>query len=201
MTRRKMAFTLAEILIALAIAGIIMTAGIAPLLYASRLISSSREQFSISSREQIAANRIFQDVREASSLNASPSLRIIPSDSLGYGENSILIVWTMTPSYSLRPMGSVAWGTGKKTVLDDNRKDGIYRLVVSGDLQPGSISPEELNFGDAVLALPGVKGVTFEALVGREWKKEYSGAAPGALRVKFRYDSREAGYEDILPGF
>ncbi|MDR3280342.1 MAG: type II secretion system GspH family protein [Synergistaceae bacterium] len=199
--RRKNAFTLVEIMIALAIAGIILAAGIAPLLYTSRLIASTREEFANANRERAAVGRIFQDVREASLLNSASPLRIVAADTLASGENDLLIVWTMTPSYTLRPMGSVVWGVAGKSTLNDGLAGGIYRLVISEDIEPASVKREELDFSKAALMLPDAKGITFSALDDSEWKKEYSGASPRALRVTIIHESGEMIYEDILPNF
>ncbi|MDR1650756.1 MAG: type II secretion system GspH family protein [Synergistaceae bacterium] len=197
---RRAAFTLVEIMTALAIAGIIMTAGIAPLLYTVRIISLTRDAYTARNSEKFAINRIFSDAREILRLNMNVCLRIVPSGELGT-DSDFLVVWTMTPSYAMRPMGSVVWGIPGMTLGNDALEGGLYRLVVSGDIPPASVKPGELDFKEGTLVLRGARTIKFSALDGSEWKDEYSGAGPPALRAAIDSGYGENVYEETLPVF
>jgi prepilin-type N-terminal cleavage/methylation domain-containing protein len=193
------AFTLVEIMLALAIAGIIMAAGIAPLMYTLRMINATRDNFALENRERTASNRIYQDIREAVMQNSSTPLRITSDASPGSSAQSLLIVWTKTPSRTFMPMRSVIWGVPRKTVLDEDFEEGLYRWVLSEDIQPDAVKIDELKASEAALMLRGVKEVSFAVLQDSSWEEKYEGATPKALRVSFRYGTKDVVYEEILP--
>jgi prepilin-type N-terminal cleavage/methylation domain-containing protein len=198
---RKSGFTLVEIMIAAAIAAIIITAGIAPLMYVSRIISSARENFSMDNKERSAVNRILRDVREAPNVHSNAPVRITEADDVSYGENGFLVVRTTTGTYTTRPLGSVVWGIPVESVMKNSHTRGMYRWAVSSDIQPDSVNPRELDPDNGVLVLPGVKSVAFAVLNGTSWEKNFQGARPKALRVTLAYDAGDVSYEELLPAF
>jgi prepilin-type N-terminal cleavage/methylation domain-containing protein len=194
-------FTLVEIMIAAAIAAIIVTAGITPLMYVSRMISSARENFSTNNKERAAINRILRDVRESPNIHSDAPVRIAGTDDVSSGENGFLVVRTTTGTYTTHPLGSVVWGIPVESVMKDSRARGLYRWAVSGDIQPDSVNPRELDPGNGVLVLPGVESVAFAVLNGTSWEENFQGARPKALRVTLVYDTGDVSYEELLPAF
>jgi hypothetical protein len=188
-------------MIAAAIAAIITMAGIAPLMYVSRMISSAREDFSINNKERSAVNRILTDVREASNIHSDVPVRIAEADDAARGENDFLVVWTAAGAHTVRPLGSVVWGVPADSVIRSDYARGLYRWTISGDIQPNSVNLSELDPDDASLVLPGVKSAVFAALNGVSWERNFSGARPKALSVTLMYDSWDVSYEELLPGF
>jgi prepilin-type N-terminal cleavage/methylation domain-containing protein len=196
-TRNLSAFTLVEILMALSICGIIMAAGIAPLLASSRSMNSVRSSFANENRERTAIGRIFQDVREVVNFHSNAPFLSTGSGS-GMGENGFLMVWTKTPSYSLSPMRTIVWGIPPKTAAGDDLA-GLYRWIVSDDAHPDLVTPGDMKPEDGSLMLRGARSVTFESLVDGEWKENHRGAPPEALRVKLKSDYGDVTYEEQLP--
>ena len=194
-------FTLVEIMIVAAIAAIIITAGITPLMYVSRMISSARENFSMNNKERSAINRIFRDVREAPNIHSDAPVRITGTDDVSSGEDEFLVVRATTGTYTTRPLGSVVWGMSGESVMKNTHARGLYRWAVSGDIQPDLVNPPGLDPGDGVLVLPGVESVAFAVLDGTSWEKNFRGARPKALRVTLVYDAGEVSYEELLPAF
>jgi hypothetical protein len=188
-------------MLALAIGGMILTIGIAPLMYTARTISQTREDFTAANGERVAINRIFQDVRESVGLNVPSPVFIARRDSLGGVADNALMVWTITPSYSNASMGSVIYSIPRNTVLGGDSEEGVYRWVLSDDAIPGSVNIEDLKPEDARLLLGGVRGISFLAFNGESWVDSYSGLLPRALRVTLQYEDGEVTYEDWLPNF
>jgi prepilin-type N-terminal cleavage/methylation domain-containing protein len=198
---RGRGFTLMEIMIALGIAAVIISAGVAPLLYTSRMISNARRGFSDSNRERAAANRIFADIREADGLYGGNSVAIVSAGRLESGESDFMIVRTAATSNTVAPLGSAVWGIPRETVLRRDFKPGLYRWAISDDIAPDLVKTGELSPDDGNLLLPGLESVSFEALVDSSWVEGYKGGIPKALRVSFGYLGHGTAYEELLPNF
>jgi prepilin-type N-terminal cleavage/methylation domain-containing protein len=198
---RRAGFTLLEIVIALGIAAVIISAGIAPLLYSARMMNEARGNFAESNRERSAANRIFADVRSSAGLSRGAALKVAPLEALEAGENDFLAVRALSTADTTRPLGTAVWGVPGGVTVRGDFKPGLYRWIVSPDADPSAVNAAELDPGDGTLVLPGTASVTFAALRGSEWTRDYSGAMPRALRVTFNYDDDLVSYEEILPNF
>jgi prepilin-type N-terminal cleavage/methylation domain-containing protein len=194
-------FTLVEVLIALAIGGVIIAAGIAPLMFTVRTLARSREDFARMNMERTAVNRIFQDAREMNPLNCETPFRLGESETPGTDDGGYLAVWTSAPSYYDLPESSVVWGVPGEGVFNAETRAGLYRWVISDDMMPRSLDAAALNPESGSLAIPDVRGVSFSALDGGEWRDSYEGAFPRALRVRLKYDDGESVYEEMLPRF
>jgi prepilin-type N-terminal cleavage/methylation domain-containing protein len=190
-------FTLIEVLIALAIGGIIIAAGIAPLMFVIRTLARSRDDFARMNMERTAVTRIFQDAREMNPLNCDTPFRLGKFENRVMDDGGYLAVWTLAPSYYDLPASSVVWGVPGESAA----RAGLYRWVISDDAMPGSFDAAALEPESGSLALPGVRSVSFSALDGAEWRDSYEGAFPRALRVSLKYDDRESVYEEMLPRF
>ena len=116
-SRRKTGFTLVEMLIVVAITGIVITSGVAPLVYTVRLLAEAQRDFRESGAERTAVNRLFSDVREMALLHVGAPLKLIHREKLGSRGDDLLLLWTMTPRYSGLPVGSVAYGIAKDSIL------------------------------------------------------------------------------------
>ncbi|MDR3353664.1 MAG: prepilin-type N-terminal cleavage/methylation domain-containing protein [Synergistaceae bacterium] len=196
----KKAFTMAEILVVIAITGIIIVVGIAPLMRTVRALDSVRSSFAADSKEIVVMDRILTDILGVVRINAESPFRIMHDDKLERNAD-YLILWTNTPAYGFVPMGSVVYGVPEMTVMSSAFETGLYRWVLSGDKQPGVVTKDDLKQEEAYMVIPGVTGVAFNALSGSEWKNNYSGALPRAFRVMFEYGSMDVTYERWLPQF
>jgi prepilin-type N-terminal cleavage/methylation domain-containing protein len=194
-------FTLVEVLIALAIGGIIIAAGIAPLMFTVRTLARARDDFARINMERTAVTRIFQDAREMNPLKCETPFRLGKSETPGTDDGGYLAVWTASPSYYDLPASSVVWGVPGESVLRAETRAGLYRWVISDDAMPRSLDLAALNPESGSLAIPDVRGVSFSALDGEKWDDSYEGAFPRALRVRLKYDGGESVYEEMLPRF
>ncbi|MDR1579381.1 MAG: GspJ family type II secretion system protein [Synergistaceae bacterium] len=197
---KKRGFTLVEVLIALAIGGIIVAAGIAPLMFTVRTLARSRDDFARKNVERAAVNRILQDAREMNPLNCETPFRIGKPENLG-DDGRYLAVWTSAPTYYGLPASSVVWGVPGKSAPDAETRAGLYRWVISDGTMPRSLDFTALDPVSGSLALPDVRSVSFSALDGAEWNDSYEGAFPRALRVSMKYEDGESVYEEMLPRF
>jgi prepilin-type N-terminal cleavage/methylation domain-containing protein len=198
----RRAFTLIEVLVVVGIAGIVIAAGVVPLVYTVRMISEARASFAEQNRERSAINRIIADTVGVISLNESGVVRVIRRDEL-QGGRDYLVLYSMTSAYSLQPMGAVVLGMPPESVIDDDYMEGLHRWTLSGDVRPESFTMDSLIRDSARLILPGASGVSFSVLSGADWVEEYSGGMPQALRILLEYgdDGDEKVYEVWLPKF
>lgn len=199
MNRKGNAFTLVELLIVLAIAGIIFSAGIAPLMYTVRIMAKTRDEFYTANRERGVFNRMVQDMREIAHINSSVQVCVIEGEKSIDGENDLLLLWTTTPAYAMQPMGTVVYGLPQKSVLTEEMKPGLYRWVLSQDMTTGEFPFEDLENEAATLMIPDVKGVVMQCIRDIEWEETYDGSLPVAYMVTFKYEDREKTYETWLP--
>lgn len=199
MNRKRSAFTLVEVLIVLAIAGIIFSAGIAPLMYTVRVMARTRDEFYAAGRERRVFNRMVQDMREIARINATVQVRVIEGEASIDGENDLLVLWTTTPAYTGQPMGTVVYGLPQKSVLAEEIKPGLYRWVLSQDMTTDELLFEELDNEAATLMLPDVKGIDMRCIRDIEWEETYEGSLPVAYMTTFQYEDGEKTYETWLP--
>jgi prepilin-type N-terminal cleavage/methylation domain-containing protein len=196
------AFTLVEVIAVVAIVGIIMLIGIAPLIYSAGLMSETRAAFVEDNRERYVINGIAQDVREIISLGGTSAVRLIHRDDIK-GPYDYLMLWTITPSYAMAPVGTVVFGMPPESVLAGDYGEGLYRWLLSDDKRPEAAALEDLEPERGRLILPGVVGVRFSVLDGKNWVDEYTGAMPQALRILIKYDDdskeEEKTYDVWLP--
>ncbi len=200
MRKKKGGFTLVEILIVLGIAGVIVSAGVAPLLFTVRTLANTRQVFTDDNRERAVFNRIVLDLRETASLNATSPVRVVQSEELAQEPRDALIVWTVTPAYAGGPMGNVIYAIPKQSVFSDTEVLGLCRWVISEDITPETDLEQMLEEVESQLVLPGLEGFSVQMLKNSEWQDDYSGATPQALRVTFEYeDDVERIYEAWFP--
>jgi prepilin-type N-terminal cleavage/methylation domain-containing protein len=202
MTGRGRAFTLVEILLVVGIAGIILAAGLVPLMYTARLMADTRAAFTLENGERSAVSRMTMDARELISINESGVVKLLRGDQLD-ADRDYLALWTLTPSYSMAPVCAVVFGLPPKSVMGNEYEEGLYRWLLSDDKKPADVTPDDLTPERGRLILRGVKGIRFSALSGSEWVDTYAGGMPQALRVGLDYgdDKDERVYEVWLPKF
>jgi prepilin-type N-terminal cleavage/methylation domain-containing protein len=186
----KKAFTLVEIMIVAGISAIIMTAGIAPLMYSARLMSEARASFTEDNRERHAVNGMLLDAREVIASGASRPFRLFHRDAVN-GPEDYLMLWTITPSYARLPLGTVVFGVPPDGVLRDGYQEGLYRWLLSDDKRPEEVTMEDLTPERGRLVLAGVENVGFKVLSDGEWVDEYAGMMPQALRIFLKYGEDE----------
>ena len=199
MNRKKNAFTLVEVLIVLAIAGIIFSAGIAPLMYTVRIMARTRDEFYAANRERSVFNRMVQDMREIARINSSVQVRVIEGETSIDGDNDLLVLWTTTPAYAMQPMGTVVYGLPQKGVLAEEMEPGLYRWVLSQDMTTDEFPFEDLDKDAATLMIPDVKGIDMRCIRDIVWEETYEGSLPVAYMATFQYEDEEKTYETWLP--
>lgn len=200
MKHKSRAFTLIEILIVSAMACIIFTAGIAPLMFTVRSLGETRRLFTAENRERAAFDRMAQDIREAVLTNQNAPIRITKSEEMPEKPRSALVVWSISPAYQGLPIGSVIYAIPRPGLSDGpDASHALKRLVLSKDMVRDADMQALFADGEPLTMIPDIEGVTIEALRSASWEDEYTGGVPQAIRVTFEYKDRESVYETWFP--
>lgn len=190
-------FTLIELVVVVGLAGIIFTAGVAPLLFTVRSINETRRSFTDSDRERSAYNMIARDVREAL-MSASSPVRAFDSEELSTVKRRALAVRSAASSPFGEPIGTVIYAVPKESFGPDAKEPGLHRWTISGDVTASNIM-ELIDSERAQLILPDVDGFNVEFLHEDEWQEDHSGGVPAAMRVIFIYGRDERVYGAWFP--
>ncbi len=182
MSRKRSAFTLIEILIAVMLTGLITTLALAPVMFTVRRVVDVQSQYTDISALSRTVSFIKRDISSAMRMAANVIL-IREHESLGGNDDDILVILTTAPVAQNLPAGSIVYK------IEDDRHDiipGLYRWIFPGKL-PEELDLETLNVEDAQLVLPGVKNFCVEVVGGslkQDRRKEYRGALPSGIYMK-----------------
>jgi prepilin-type N-terminal cleavage/methylation domain-containing protein len=187
-------FTIIEILMVVAIVGVIVTAAIVPLAFTVVRIVETEEQYNGEEALRRGVALIVRDISETMRTADGPLIRTIKKGILGAGDDYYLIVASIAPARQNSPAGSVVYRIVKKTVFS-RLPEGLYRWIVPAKL-PSVIDPEKLEEDDAQLVLTDVTNLKIEILIPPDWSEEaYSGGLPTGMKISLTRDDKT--YEQV----
>lgn len=173
-------FTLVEILVVVAIIGVIAAAAIAPLVFSVISIVDAEETYN----EQEALFRVVslltRETAEAMRMAPSPVLRLIKNERLGEEADYSLIIASTSPTRQNLPAGSMVYRVIRRNAFS-RVHEGLYRWVIAGKF-PSEIDPEKLKEEEAQLVLTDISNLKIEAFIGSDWVDNYSGRVPIGMR-------------------
>jgi prepilin-type N-terminal cleavage/methylation domain-containing protein len=186
---RKRAFTLIEILVAVALTGMLVSLTFAPVVYAVRRVAETEESYSGRTALRRAALFMAGDVAAGFRLTRE-TVRAIRHETLGGGDEDVLVVASAAPAKQNMPGGSVVYKIVGRSFLR-GAIPGLYRWVLPGIL-PGDADPDRLEEEEGQLVLPYVTELKLSFISGSDWIPDYKGALPPAMRVALaRGEERE----------
>jgi prepilin-type N-terminal cleavage/methylation domain-containing protein len=178
-------FTFIEILVVMAIVGVIASAAIAPLVYAVIRVVETEESFNDDEALQRGISLIIKDIFEAMRTANAPLIRTVRKGVLGKGDDYTIIVASTAPARQNLPAGSVVYRIVRKSAFS-KLPEGLYRWIIS-KLSPAEIDPEKLEKeleDEAQLVLTDVTNLKMEILTPPDWSEEaYSGGLPEGIKV------------------
>jgi prepilin-type N-terminal cleavage/methylation domain-containing protein len=188
--KRKRAFTLIEVLIAVALTGLVASLTLAPVVYAVRQVTETEEAYSDEAALRRTALFMAQDAAAGLRL-ARVTMRVIPHETLGGGNEDTLIVASATPAKQNMAVGSVVYKLVQRSFMNDGAIPGLYRWVLPGVL-PEAVKPGELEEKDGQLAAPYVTALKVSVYRSSDWVSDYEGKLPLALQITL-YRGEERG--------
>jgi prepilin-type N-terminal cleavage/methylation domain-containing protein len=194
---KRRAFTLIEVLIAVALTGLIASLALAPVVYAVRRVIDTEELYADETAMRRAAIFMVQDVNAGLRL-ADMVVRLIEHELLGGENDDALIVATSAPAKQNMPVGSVVYRIQKQSFMRDDFIPGLYRWVLPGVL-PEAVDYEALEAKDGQLVLPYVTEMKLETYDALEWVSGHSGKIPTGLKISLSRGEEKMEYVFSFP--
>jgi len=196
--RRNRGFTLIEILMVVAIIGVIATAAIAPLVYTVLRAADAEDQYNDEEALRRGVSLIMKDISETMRTANGPLIRTIKKGMLGMADDYYIIVASTSPARQNLPAGSVVYRIVRKTMFS-KLPEGLYRWILPSTL-PADIDPERLNEEEAQLVLAGVTEMKAEILIPPDWSEEaYSGGLPAGIKLSLARGEKKAERVEWIP--
>lgn len=184
------AFTLVEVMVVVAIAGVLMVSAMAPMIYTVELLRNLQRDYAKTNRERFAVERIFRDARTVISAGLAHSFEI--------QKGRALLLWSQAPVFERLPAGCVVFAVVPQGRAPEG-KNGLYRWILPSEKSLEEVKPEELDPARGVLLLEGVEEASFSAWKEDAWIEEYQGGVPAALSLNLRVKERTISRVDRFP--
>ena len=190
--KRRPGFTLMEILIAMALTGMLTALALAPVVMTVRRVVTAQNGASGTLALERAASFMARELAGAVRI-AKTSVIVHDHQAFGGDEDDTLIVMTASPSRQHLAAGSVVYKLEHEDSLREVQP-GLYRWYFPGK-RPEDIDDKELHGEDGQLVLPGVTVFSVEVPEETESLKEYAGGLPVGISIAMTRDSGEKSGE------
>ncbi|MDR2528272.1 MAG: prepilin-type N-terminal cleavage/methylation domain-containing protein [Synergistaceae bacterium] len=195
--RRLRAFTLIEILVAVALTGMVASLALAPVVYAVRQITETEALYSDEAGLRRAAAFMARETAAGLRL-ASVVVQVVAHERLEGGNDDVLIVATASPARQNLAAGSVVYKLLYRSVMDEDLIPGLYRWRLPGAL-PEKVEHVGLEKKDGQLVLPHVTAMKLSVFNPPDWVGDYSGKLPRGMRFSLSRGEEQVEYVFAFP--
>ncbi len=189
--RKKHAFTLIEILIAVALTALIASLALVPVMFAVRNLTETEAAYSDEVALRRTAAFMAKDVAAGLRL-ATVVVRVIDHQQLGGNDDDTLIVASAAPAKQNLAAGSIVYKIVRASFMNDHLIPGLYRWLLPGVL-PQDVLPEKLEEKDGQLVLPYVTTLQLAVWETPEWVADYSGKLPQGMQFTLSRQQEDKG--------
>jgi len=177
---KNKAFTLMEVLVSVALTGLIAAMAFAPVAYVVRQVTEAEAAYSEKAALRRTAMFMAQDV--AAGLRLTPIVvRVIDHEELGGGDDDTLIVASSAQARQNIAAGSVVYRVVRQSFMNDRYVPGLYRWLLPGIL-PKDVEHEKLEVKDGQLMTPHVTALSLSVFEPPEWVSDYGGNLPAGIK-------------------
>ena len=191
-------FTLVEILLVLALVGIVAAVGIAPVVHTVGLLTRVEDDFAEDTAFRLAASRMAGDWQSLLPVPQGPAFRLIRRDKFGGAANDAVVAWSGVSRGGNRPQGSVLY----RVIWPDDPFSamipGLYRWFLGGIL-PYQVDPDGVSLDRGQLVLPHVTALRLRVHDGAAWVGQYEGEVPPGVEIHLEREKKALTYVDWLP--
>lgn len=181
MSERSRAFTLVEVLMAVALTGLVASMTLVPVIYAVRRVVDTETAYSDGVALRRTALFMAQDV--FAGLRLAPTVvRVIDHKQFGGTDDDTLIVASAAPAKQNLAAGSVIYRTVRSGIMNDALIPGLYRWLLPGVL-PEDVDPEKLEEKNGQLVAPYVTALKVSVYEPPEWVEDYGGKLPRGMQL------------------
>ena len=193
---RSGGFTLAEVLVVLALFGLIAALAFAPSVVLVRGLEDTRAEMAKEQVSDFLLGRIAAEMRlSPRSFPGGPAVAAVRKEVLGGLADDRIAFWS---DYGGEP-GVRAWKVFRPGAGRDGAP-GVYRWILPL-ASPGAVDWENLDPGEGKLILPGADFLRISILSAEtgEWGDDYGGPRPRGVRFEARAGKEAFSREDWLP--
>jgi len=195
MMKSRKAFTLLEMLVTVAIMGLIAALAFGPIVHIVRQITETEATYSDEAALRRAAMFMAQDV--ASSLRLAPAaVRVISHQELGGRNNDTLIVASSAQTRQNMAAGSVVYRIVRPSLFNNRHVPGLYRWLLPGTL-PGDVMYDRLDVEYGQLVVPHVTDMDLSVFVPPDWVSYYYGRLPVGMKFVLSRERDGEEREDV----
>lgn len=194
---KKSAFTLIEVLIAVALTGLVASLALAPVIYAVRQIQETETAYSEETALRRTAMFMAQDVAAGLRL-ADTVVRTVRHEQLGGGDDDALIVASAAPAKQNLAAGSVVYRVVRASFMNERHIPGLYRWLLPG-VMPDDAEYEKLEEKDGQLVAPYVTELKLAVFESPEWVEDYSGKLPQGMQFALSRGKERMEYVFSFP--
>jgi len=205
----KHGFTLIEVMLAVALFAIIATTALAPLMFTVRSLKNAQQQWIVNVRQERAVKQIFSQVRAAVREGTETAVRVERASGLSVSDDDRIAVFSLLPLKQVRPAAVFVYRVFKEDKLK-KVAGGLYRfefalplddyllLPSASDRSPINIDMEKLKPEEGKVIVPDAVGMRVYVWQDNEWKEDYSGQIPQALKIEIKREKGTSEYEEYF---
>ena len=197
---KRSAFTFIEVLVVLALVGVMATCAVAPMVHVVSNLRDAQSNWGDRSAVEDSARIIFRDMRSYLQGQNQSYCIIRRRDILGGDGDDVLAVATGSLLKTTLIPGTVVYRLLQEDSLGmRSHIPGLYRWTFPGkrpdDLDLNLPFPQE----EGALVLPYVDSFRVEVYGGRDWLGDYSGSLPAGARITVKRKGETYGISDWFP--
>lgn len=190
------AFTLVEVLVVVALFGLIASLVFAPSVSLVRRLQDVRRERSKEQVTDYVLRRLSGEMRLSPLLYpGGAAVVLVHKDILGGDADDRLAFWSDSGGRAgVRVWQIIRSGAGRK------ERAGVYRWIIPL-IAPAAVDWENLDPEKGQLLFPGASSFRIGILPfgEKEWADEYAGPRPRGVRIKIKTEKEEFSREDWLP--